>query len=98
MSKLKLKESKNDFSIYGVFRFSTYIVCSFALYFGNLEIAGVAFGFVKYRSKKITFHIKHKLKPFTYVGHSFYAKDQEEADLYIKRLESIKKKYSECNT
>ena len=45
MSKLKLKESKNDFSIYGVFRFSTYIVCSFALYFGNLEIAGVAFGF-----------------------------------------------------
>ena len=53
---------------------------------------------VKYRSKKIPFHIKHKLKPFTYEGHSFYAKDQEEADLYIKRLESIKKKYSECNT
>tara|TARA_R110000796_G_scaffold24207_1_gene69130 strand:- start:7120 stop:7305 length:186 start_codon:yes stop_codon:yes gene_type:complete len=39
------RESKNDFSIYGVFRFTAYILCSFALYFGNLEIAGVAFGF-----------------------------------------------------
>jgi len=44
-SKLEAKESKNDFSIYGVFRFSAYIVCSFALYFGNLQIAGIAFGF-----------------------------------------------------
>ena len=48
---------------------------------------------IKYKSKRIPFHIKHKLKPFTYEGHSFYAKDQEEADLYIKRLESIKKKH-----
>jgi hypothetical protein len=39
------RESNNDFSIYGVFRFTAYILCSFALYFGNLEIAGVAFGF-----------------------------------------------------
>jgi len=39
------RESKNDFSIYGVFRFTSYILCSFALYFGNLEIAGLAFGF-----------------------------------------------------
>ena len=38
-------ESKNNFSIYGVFRFATYILGSFALYLGNLEIAGVAFGF-----------------------------------------------------
>jgi len=53
---------------------------------------------IKYKSKRIPFHIKHKLKPFTYEGSSFYAKDQEEADLYIKRLESIKKKYSEPNT
>ena len=48
MIRLQLKESKNNFSIYGVFRFTTYIVCSFALYFGNLplpEIAGIAFGF-----------------------------------------------------
>ena len=45
MSKVQLKESKNNFSIYGVFRFSTYILGSFALYLGNLEMAGVAFGF-----------------------------------------------------
>jgi|TARA_R110000751_G_scaffold10406_2_gene38100 hypothetical protein len=41
----KERESKNNFSIYGIFRFTSYIICSFALYFGNLEIAGVAFGF-----------------------------------------------------
>ena len=45
LNKLEAKQSKNDFSIYAVFRFSTYIVCSFALYFGNLQIAGIAFGF-----------------------------------------------------
>jgi len=45
LTKLQLKESKNNFSIYGVFRFSTYILGSFALYFGNLQIAGIAFGF-----------------------------------------------------
>jgi len=45
LNNLEAKESKNDFSIYGVFRFSAYIVCSFALYFGNLQIAGIAFGF-----------------------------------------------------
>jgi hypothetical protein len=45
LSKLQLKESKNNFSIYGVFRFSTYILGSLALYLGNLEMAGVAFGF-----------------------------------------------------
>tara|TARA_R110001592_G_scaffold176321_1_gene415853 strand:- start:91 stop:261 length:171 start_codon:yes stop_codon:yes gene_type:complete len=39
------KQAKNDFSIYGVFRFTAYILCSFALYFGNLEIAGLSFGF-----------------------------------------------------
>ena len=45
LSKLESKQSKNDFSIYGVFRFSTYIVCSIALYFGNLQGAGLSFGF-----------------------------------------------------
>jgi|TARA_R110000744_G_scaffold161998_2_gene278623 hypothetical protein len=39
------KQAKNDFSIYGVFRFTAYILCSFALYFGNLEIAGLSLGF-----------------------------------------------------
>tara|TARA_R110000824_G_scaffold148200_1_gene317744 strand:- start:641 stop:823 length:183 start_codon:yes stop_codon:yes gene_type:complete len=41
----KKRELKNNFSIYGVFRFTAYIICSFALYSGNLEIAGLAFGF-----------------------------------------------------
>lgn len=41
----KERESKNNFSIYGIFRFTSYIICSFALYFGNLQIAGIAFGF-----------------------------------------------------
>jgi|TARA_R110000787_G_scaffold20387_2_gene60649 hypothetical protein len=50
------------------------------------------------KSRRIPFHIRHKLKPFEYEGNSFYAKDQEEADLYIKRLKSIKRKYSEANT
>ncbi|MBT7896563.1 MAG: hypothetical protein HN564_06155 [Flavobacteriales bacterium] len=44
-SNVSKRESRNDFSIYGVFRFTAYIICSFALYSGNLEIAGLAFGF-----------------------------------------------------
>jgi len=50
------------------------------------------------KSRRIPFHIRHKLKPFVHEGNSFYAKDQEEADLYIKRLNSIKRKYNEPNT
>jgi len=45
ISNANKRESRNDFSIYGVFRFTAYILCSFALYFGNLEIAGLSFGF-----------------------------------------------------
>ena len=45
MNNKKKRELKNNFSIYGVFRFTAYIICSFALYSGNLEIAGLAFGF-----------------------------------------------------
>ena len=45
LNKTEVRESRNNFSIYGVFRFSAYIVCSFALYFGNLQVAGLAFGF-----------------------------------------------------
>jgi|TARA_R110002167_G_scaffold18119_2_gene68330 hypothetical protein len=41
----KERDYQNDFSIYGVFRFTSYIVGSFAIYSNNLEIAGVAFGF-----------------------------------------------------
>lgn len=38
-------ERRNDFSIYGVFRFASYLLASVAMYLGNLEIAGIAFGF-----------------------------------------------------
>jgi hypothetical protein len=41
-------------------------------------------------SKRIPFHIKHNLKPYEYEGKKFYAKNQEEADLYIERLKMIK--------
>lgn len=37
--------SKNEFSIYGVFRFASYLLAAFAMYMGNLQIAAVAFGF-----------------------------------------------------
>ena len=38
-------ERRNDFSIYGVFRFASYLLASVAMYLGNLQIAGIAFGF-----------------------------------------------------
>ena len=40
--KLKLQ---NEFSIYGVFRFTAYLLSSIALYMGNLQVAAVALGF-----------------------------------------------------
>ena len=40
--KLKLQ---NEFSIYGVFRFTAYLLSSIALYMGNLQVAGIALGF-----------------------------------------------------
>ena len=38
-------ESSGDFSIYGVFRFASYLLASIAMYMGDLQIAGIAFGF-----------------------------------------------------
>jgi len=38
-------ESSGDFSIYGVFRFTAYFLASIAMYIGDLQIAGIAFGF-----------------------------------------------------
>ena len=38
-------KSQSDFSIYGVFRFTAYLVSSIALYMGNFQIAGIALGF-----------------------------------------------------
>ena len=40
--KLKLQ---NEFSIYGVFRFTAYLLSSIALYMGNLQVAALALGF-----------------------------------------------------
>tara|TARA_B100000780_G_scaffold266557_1_gene222872 strand:- start:345 stop:530 length:186 start_codon:yes stop_codon:yes gene_type:complete len=45
MTRQEVLESKNNFSIYGVFRFTSYLLASVAMYIGNLEIAGIAFGF-----------------------------------------------------
>ena len=42
--KEKLK-TQNEFSIYGVFRFTSYLLSSIALYMGNLQVAAVALGF-----------------------------------------------------
>jgi len=45
MTGQNILESRNNFSIYGVFRFTSYLLASIAMYMGNLEIAGIAFGF-----------------------------------------------------
>ena len=42
--KAKLR-IQNEFSIYGVFRFTSYLLSSIALYMGNLQVAAVALGF-----------------------------------------------------
>jgi|TARA_R110000822_G_scaffold79800_1_gene190517 hypothetical protein len=44
MTRQNILESRNNFSIYGVFRFTSYLLASIAMYMGNLEIAGIAFG------------------------------------------------------
>ncbi len=38
-------EASGDFSIYGVVRFTTYMMSSVALYMENFQIAAIAFGF-----------------------------------------------------
>ena len=44
MTRQNILESRNNFSIYGVFRFTAYLLASIAMYMGNLQIAGIAFG------------------------------------------------------
>tara|TARA_R110000823_G_scaffold250726_1_gene373771 strand:- start:290 stop:472 length:183 start_codon:yes stop_codon:yes gene_type:complete len=44
MTRQNILESRNNFSIYGVFRFTSYLLASIAMYMDNLEIAGIAFG------------------------------------------------------
>ena len=45
MSRREELTTKNDFTIYGVFRFASYMLAAIAMYMGNLQIAAVSFGF-----------------------------------------------------
>ena len=45
MSRKEFVESSGDFSIYGVVRFTTYMMSAVALYLENFQIAAIAFGF-----------------------------------------------------
>ncbi len=45
MTRREMLKEKNEFSIYGVFRFAAYLFASIAMYMGNLQIAGIALGF-----------------------------------------------------
>ena len=45
MSRSVFVESSGEFSIYGVVRFTTYMMSATALYLENFQIAAIAFGF-----------------------------------------------------
>jgi|TARA_B110000263_G_C15040745_1_gene388446 hypothetical protein len=45
MSRKEELNYQHEFSIYGVFRFASYLLASVAMYLGDLQIAAVAFGF-----------------------------------------------------
>ena len=45
MSRKEFIESSGDFSLYGVFRFTSYMLSSVALYLENFQVAAIAFGF-----------------------------------------------------
>ena len=45
MSKSQFVEASGNFSLYGVVRFATYILAAVGMYMGNLQVAGMAFGF-----------------------------------------------------
>jgi len=45
MTRNQFTESSGDFSIYGVVRFTTYMLSAIALYMENLQVAAIAFGF-----------------------------------------------------
>jgi len=45
MSRKEFVEASGDFSIYGVVRFTTYMMSAVALYLENFQIAAIAFGF-----------------------------------------------------
>jgi hypothetical protein len=45
MTRKQFIESSGDFSIYGVVRFTTYMMSAMALYMEDFQIAAIAFGF-----------------------------------------------------
>ena len=45
MSRREFTESSGDFSLYGVARFTSYIMSATALYLENFQVAAIAFGF-----------------------------------------------------
>ena len=45
MTRKQFTETSGDFSIYGVVRFTTYMMSAMALYMENFQIAAIAFGF-----------------------------------------------------
>jgi len=45
MTKTKFVEASGNFSLYGVVRFTTYMMSAIALYMENLQVAAIAFGF-----------------------------------------------------
>ena len=45
MSKSNFVEASGNFSLYGVVRFTTYIMSAVALYMENIQVAAIAFGF-----------------------------------------------------
>ena len=45
MTRRDFVEASGNFSIYGVVRFSTYMMSAAALYMENFQVAAIAFGF-----------------------------------------------------
>ena len=45
MSRKEFVEASGDFSLYGVARFTSYIMSATALYMESLQVAAIAFGF-----------------------------------------------------
>ena len=45
MNRRQFTEASGDFSIYGVMRFTGYMMSAVALYMENFQVAAIAFGF-----------------------------------------------------
>jgi len=45
MTRKQFTETSGDFTLYGVARFTAYMMSSVALYMENFQIAAIAFGF-----------------------------------------------------